>query len=194
MGRQLSETSVLLCTCGQGAVQRAMQQGSWDRRRAVRLRAGKLGAADQLSPSYTMFTPAHTTALPCRWEWAEHAQQLTQGPQSPQSVPRSHCTSNTAALSGWDSGVAWALGLPSSQIPLFVKPAHVFSHTDLTAAGAGSEALLPPLLLPAPPPTWVNGSGGESGVLYTQQAVRVFVCSAAHQLRSLASQPTSQGN
>lgn len=46
--------------------------------------------------------------------------KLTQAPQSPQSVPRSHKTSNTAALSGCDSGGACALGLPSSHTPLRV--------------------------------------------------------------------------
>lgn len=94
--------------------------------------------------------------------------------------------------------MAWALGLPSSQIPLFVKPAHVFSHTDLTAAGAGSEALLPLLLRPtAPlPPTCVNGSSGESGLFsYTPSSTGAHVqrCTPAAQFGIQADQPRQLG-
>ena len=68
---------------------------------------------------------------------------LTQGPQSAQSVPRSHCTVKMVRVSGCASGGALAVGRPSSQTPFEVKPVQVSEQTVLVVAGLAW--LLPPL-------------------------------------------------
>lgn len=157
IGRQLSETSELLCTCGGPERQlgvgasgcgsaptwrhgTASQRGGGER---VRLGSGCPPSTDSKMDCGAVYGAARAACG-----------ALTQGPQSEQSVPRSHRTSKMVMLSVWSlSGV----GRPSLQTPFLACPGQESSQTVFTLAladaAADADADASGMLLPPLPPS-----------------------------------------